>query len=454
MKCVFKNIIRGFFACIALGFVFSAYANTNNNIVMKIHRWKTANGATVYFVRVPSLPMLDVRAVFAAGSAYDGKSYGLASLTSSMIGEGSTAQNANQIAATFDRVGAKFNISAGRDMVVVSLRSLTDPKYLIPALATFSSALTKATFPLKALQREKNRAIAALHVEQQEPNEVASNAFYAAVYRKQAYAHQPLGTITSVKRLTREKVSTFYNRYYVARNASIVLVGDLTSRKAKKIARLISQGMHAGARAKGLKQAAMLTKPLDRHIIFPAKQTTVILGQVGITRRNSDYFPLIVGNYAFGGLPLSSILFRQVRDNRGLAYYAGSSFRPLRYRGPFIITFQTRANKAKEALAVVQQALKDYVDNGPTEAQLDAAKQNLIGSFPLALATNSDIAGVLTRIAFYHQSLNYLDRYRTKVAAVTREQVKVAFEKLIHPNKMVTILVGPTVKKTEVAPNE
>ena len=130
---------------LALFFVLPAWATTDNKAVMKIHRWKTSNGAAVYFVRAPSLPMLDVRVVFAAGSAYDGQSHGLSSLTSSMIGEGTSAQDANQIAATFDRVGAKFNISAGRDMVVVSLRSLTNSKYLKPALTTFSNVLTKAT---------------------------------------------------------------------------------------------------------------------------------------------------------------------------------------------------------------------------------------------------------------------------------------------------------------------
>jgi len=371
-----------------------------------------------------------------------------------VIGEGANGKDANHIAKAFDRLGAKFSSTAGRDMAAVSLRSLTKPKYLKPAISLFSSVLTRANFPLKALQREKNLALAAIQVGQQEPEKVASKAFFAAIYGNQAYAHLPLGTRPIVKRLTRANVTGFYSRYYVAKNVDIILVGALTTNQAKRIARQISQGLLPGQRAKRLKVAVMLTKSSFQHITFPVKQASVMLGQVGITRKNPDYFPLIVGNYAFGGLPMGSILFQQVREKRGLAYYAGSSFQPLRYRGPYMILFQTRANKASKALQVVQEALKNFMANGPTQEQLDAAKQNMIGSFPLGLATNASIAGVLTRIAFYNQPLDYLDRYRANVRAVTREQVKAAFEKYIHPKKMVTISVGPTASVSRREPTQ
>jgi len=203
-----------------------------------------------------------------------------------------------------------------------------------------------------------------------------------------------------------------------------------------------------GSRAKRLKPAMMLTKSTFRHINFPAKQASIIIGQLGITRQNPDYFPLIVGNYIFGGLPQDSILFQQVREKRGLAYYVGSAFRPLRYRGPFMIIFQTRADKANEARQVVRKALRAFLAKGPTEKQLDASKQNIMGSFPLGLSTNSSIVGVITRIAFYRLPLNYLDTYIAKIRAVTRAQVKAAFKKIIRPQKMLVISVGPEPKTT------
>jgi len=426
----------------------NTFAATADQKVIDIQHWKTNNGAGVYFVRVSNLPMLNISVVFAAGSAYDGKNDGLASLTNNMIGEGTKTQDANQIAMIFDKVGAQFNTAAGRDMAVVSLRSLTDAKYLDPALSEFSKVLTKTTFPLKALQRVKNRTIAAIKVEQQDPSEVANHAFYAAIYRNQAYAHRPLGKISTIKQLTRTQLQNFYRRYYAAKNVDIVMVGDLTVKQAKRIAQHISRYLPSGRRAKRLKPAVMSANSTYRHINFPAKQASVVMGQVGVTLQNPDYFPLIVGNYIFGGLPQSSILFQQVRNKRGLAYYAGSSFQPLRYRGPFMITFQTRANKAKEALKVVQKALRDYLAQGPTEKQLNAAKQNMIGSFPLGLATNSNIISAVTRMVFYRLPLTFLDTYRAKIHAVTREQVKMAFKKWLYPDKMAIIFVGPTPRKS------
>jgi len=440
--------------CLISLFCVSVFAAAPSKKVVDIQHWKTKNGAAVYFVRAPNLPMLDIRVVFSAGSAYDGKNYGLASLTNSMIGEGTKTQDANQIAKAFDNIGAQFGTAAGRDMAVVSLRSLTDTKYLNPALSEFSNVLTKTSFPLKALQRVKNRTVAAIKVQQQDPGDVASNAFFNAVYRDQVYAHQPLGTISIVKKLTKEQLQDFYQQYYVAKNADIIMVGDLSLKQAKRVARHISQYLPEGRVAKQLKPAAALTKEIYRRINFPAKQTSIVIGQVGITRANPDYFPLIVGNYVFGGLPLESILFQQIRNKRGLSYDARSGFQLLRYKGPFIISLQTRASKSKEALAVVQQTLRDYLKKGPTEKQLNAAKQNLVGGFPLALSTNSKIIGIITRIAFYHRPLNYLDTYRAKVRAVTREQVRAAFDKLIKPGKMAIISVGPALQPTPQKPKQ
>lgn len=411
--------------------------------VMTIQHWTTKQGMQVYFVHAPELPIVDIRAVFAAGSAYDGKNYGAAALTNAMIGKRTMAQNGDQVAKTFDKVGAQFNVATGRDMAIVSLRSLSSPRFLKIALSEFTHVLTKTAFPLKTLQRVKNRTIAAIKAEAQNPVATANNAFYSAVYGDQPYAHEPLGTMTTVPALTRMQLQGFYRHYYVAKNADLIIVGNLTMVRAKLIAYNISRQLPIGQAAKRLQPAKSLTKAVVRHIPFPAKQTAVVIGQVSITRDNPAFFPLIVGNHVLGGLPLASILFKQVRDQRGLAYHVASAFQPLLYRGPFKIELQTRTNKAKEALEVVEKTLKAYIAEGPTEEQLNAAKQHMVGSFPLGLASNKNITGVVTRIAFYHRPLTYLNTYRDQVRAVTREQVKAAFEQFIKPSQMVTITVGP-----------
>lgn len=429
-------------------FAFNVYA-TSPKKILNIQHWKTQKGTSVYFVKIDNLPMLDVRVIFAAGSAYDGKLLGVSTLANSLIGEGTKKQSADEIAQVFDSIGAKFSTDSGRDKAVISLRTLTKPAYLNAALSEFTQVIGQPSFSAKALQRVKNQMTAAIKVNEQNPGSVASKAFYDVVYQDQPYSHDPLGSVASIKKMVGTDARRFYSHYYVEKNADIVLVGDLTLENAKQVAELIANALPQGRRPSRLKMAVPSKVDINLHIKFPAKQTAIMMGQVGINRHDPNYFPLVVGNYAFGGLPLGSVLFKEVRDQKGLAYYAGSSFSALQYRGPFVIQLKTRSTKTKEALDTVRKALDSFLNNGPTEQQLNAAKQNLIGSFPLALSSNANIASIVSNIAFYHLPLDYLDTYINKVRAVTPQQVKQAFAKTIQPERLAIITVGPAVSNSK-----
>ena len=200
----------------------------------KIETWTTANGARVYFVPAPELPMVDVRLVFDAGSAKDDGKDGVAQLTNGLLGEGAGELDADQIAARFEGLGAQFGHDAQRDMAIVSLRSLTEPSLLDPALATLNTVLTQPSFPADAFARERTRTLVALQSEKESPGGIASKAFFAALYPDHPYGTPPLGTEESVKALSREDVVNFYQRYYVARNATVAIVGALDRQGAER----------------------------------------------------------------------------------------------------------------------------------------------------------------------------------------------------------------------------
>jgi len=427
-------------------FMINAFAATPKK-VLKIETWKTKKGTSVYFVKTPNLPMLDMGVIFTAGSAYDGKRLGLASYVCHLIGGGTLDQNVNQIARTFDGVGAKISTNSDRDKTIIALRTLTAVRYSRVAINEFIKIIAQPSFPQSSLQVSRNQAIAAIKVSQQEPGEIAENAFFKAAYGNQPYAHNPIGDIASLKKISRAEVVAFYKRYYVAKNMDIILVGNLSEQEAKQLANALSKALPAGKHADLLKLALPLKHAVYRHIEAPTKQTAIVIGQVGINPQNPDYFPLLVGNYAFGGMPLGSILFQEVRNQRGLAYDASSTFQVLRYRGPFIIELKTRADKTKEALSVVTKSLDQFIAEGPTDNVLNAAKQNLIGRLPLAISNNGRITNILSRIAFYHLPLNYLDTYESRVRAVTPKIVKNAFEKTVNPKHLVVITVGPVSLK-------
>lgn len=449
-KSIFKNVFLEFIGNVKLLTLtltltlFSPLSFAEKPFIA-IQHWDLKNQTHVFFVRRTELPMLDVELVFDAGSARDSHQDGLAFLTNAMMGEGAKDLSSDQIAKNFENVGAKFAVFANRDMAGMTLRTLTDPKYLNPALGNFSSVISSPTFSDKEMDRVKQQLIAEIKLQNQSPQILASNQFYQSLYKNNQddfYAHNPLGNNASIMSFKQNQLIDFYKRYYVGANANLVLVGDITESQAKMIADQIAGSLSTGSAAPQLLPADNLKKPVSIDVNYPATQSTMIVGQVGINRDNPDYFPLMVGNAVFGGLPMSSILYSEVREKRGFAYAVSSGFNPLKYRGPFAIEIQTKASTASEANRLIIQLLKNFIESGPTKMQLDAAKKNLLGSFPLSLSSNQSILSAVTNIAFYHRPLHFFDMYQANVSGVTSDEVKKAFQKNIDVNKLVTVIVG------------
>jgi zinc protease len=409
----------------------------------KIQQWTLDNGARVYFVETHELPMLQIRAVFDAGSSRDpANRAGLARLTSAMLDEGTGDLTADDIASRFESLGAEFGAGVDRDMATVDLRSLSDSALLDPALDLFSKILAGPSFPAANLERNREQALVALQKDMQSPGAIADKAFYRELYGDHPYAHDPQGDESSLKAITREDLQTQYRSYYVGANAWLVIVGDASKRQARKIAERVVGQLPAGQAAVPIPLVRTLSAPREKQVAFPATQTHIILGQPGMQRGDPDYFPLYVGNYILGGGGLVSRLSTEVREKRGLSYSVYSYFLPLRKAGPLIIGLQTKNAQRDQALKLVRQVISDFVAKGPTEEELGAAKKHITGGFPLRLDSNGKIAENLAVIAFYGLPLTYLDDFISRVDAVTVEQIRNAFQQRVHPDQMVTVVVG------------
>jgi zinc protease len=408
----------------------------------EIQHWQTDNGAQVYFVHAGDLPMVDVRVVFHAGSARDGGKAGLARLTNQTLFLGAGGLSADRIAERFDAVGASVGNGSERDMAWVSLRSLTRPESLGPALETLALALGQPRFPATDFERERKHALVAIEQQRQSPEAVADRAFYAALYGDHPYASPPLGTTASVKALTREDLRAFYQRYYVGRNAVVAVVGDLSRTQAQQLAQRLVGALPAGEAAPSLPEVKPLARPRTIRIPHPSSQTTVLIGQPGDYRGDPDYFPLYLGNHVLGGGGLVSRLNDAIREQRGLAYSVYSYFVPMARKGPFLMGTQTRNDQTGHAVDVMRQVLTRFVGDGPTAKELSAAKKNLTGGFPLRIDSNSKIVQYIAMLGFYGLPLDYLDRFTDRIRAVTADQIRSAFRRRLDPKRMVTVIVG------------
>ena len=406
-----------------------------------IEQWQTSNGARVYFVAAPEIPMIDTRVVFAAGSARDGAQAGVASLTNGLLNEGAGELDANAFNDALSATGAVLGHGAERDMAFASLRTLAEGEHARRALELFVLALAKPRFDQSAIDRDKARTLVALKHKEQSPDAIAEDVFYASLYPGHPYGSPPEGTQASVTALSREDIRAFHARYYVARNAVIAIVGATNKAGASAIAEQLSQALPNGERAVAL-PAVALPKAETKHVEFPSIQSHVMLGMPGVSRGDPDYFALLVGNHALGGNGLVSILFDEVRDKRGLSYSVSSYFIAMAQAGPFVAQLQTDRKQQDEALQVLHDTIGRFVEQGPPAGTIEAARSNLIDGFPLRVASNRQIAEYIAMIGFYDLPLDYLDSFTTKVAAVTPAAVKDAFTRRLPLKQLTSVVVG------------
>ena len=409
---------------------------------INIQHWTTENGARVYFVAAPELPIVDVQLMFDAGSTRDDGKDGVALLTNALLFEGAGNLNAQQIAEQFEDLGAQYGGDSARDSSTLSLRSLSESKVLDPALDALALVLTKPTFPKDAFERERKRLLVGIEQRKQSPGALGDEAFYKAVFKSHPYATQPDGVENTVKALKVDDLKSFYKRHYVASNLVIAIVGDVDRSRAEEIANRIVKDLPKGNPAQAIPEVSMTESAETIKIDHPSAQTHILMGHPGVKRGDPDYYALFVGNHILGGNGLVSRLSNEIREQRGLAYSSYSYFLPSRELGPFQVGLQTKNEQADEALKVALQTLNDFIEKGPTEEELIASKKNITGGFPLRISSNKKILGYIAMIGFYGLPLDYLDTFNQKVEALTVAQIQDAFKRRVDTDKLITVLVG------------
>lgn len=434
---------RGSLAGLCLTMVFFlAYGFASPAQSAEFQTWSTENGMTVLFAPAPVLPMLDVRLIFDAGSARDGEHGGLARLTSLALAFGTSDMDADTVAERFASVGAQFGASAARDMATLRLRTLTEPDWMETALTTMLALLDEPAFPEEDLARARRQTLQIIQRERQEPGAIASRLFFQLAYGDHPYAHHPLGTTESVPGLTRMLVQEFFQDHYTTQNAVLALTGDLSEDAARKFSQRIDAALPKGDRPSNLPAPQAPAEPILHHVPFPSEQAHIFMGKPLLRQGDPDRFSLITANHVFGGGGFTSRLFQDVRTKRGLAYSVSSHIQPMAAAGPFLVTMQTGVHQADEALGVLRDALAAFINKGVTGEELAASRDNIIGRFPLGLASNSGIVANLGMIGFYNLDLDYLETYTEYVARVTPETAMDAISRRMAADRMVTVVVG------------
>ena len=443
---------------IALG-VFSPLALAT----LPIQHWVQPSGARIYFVESSAIPIVDVQIDFDAGTRRDpaGKP-ALANLTADMMETGivardprrgtpgtvsryDAAMDENQLGEAWADLGAQFSGGAGNDRMSFSLRTLADPELLTRAVALASRQIGEPSFSSTIWARDRARLVASLRESYTRPATAAWRAWAPAVYGDHPYGSE--ATEATLATVTVDDMRAFHARYVQACRARVTLVGAISRAQADQIASTLLSRLPAsvGGRCEALPpvpEIAPLTAPVTREVPFNSAQAHVLIGQPGYKRNDPDFFPLLVGNYILGGGGFVSRLSTEVREKRGLSYSVYSYFAPGLHAGAFTLGLQTRPDQAQQAVQVSREVVSRFVADGPTEAELQAARDNLIGGFALRIDTNRKLLDNVSTIAWNDLPLNYLDTWRQQVQAVTVAEIRAAFARKLQPQRMVTVIVG------------
>lgn len=428
------NTIKRFLALVLL------LATPLTHAAVKIEHWVAPSGARVYFVETRTLPIIDVQVDFAAGAARDPVDRaGLAQLTRGLMDLGAGDMDESAIAERLADLGARLGGGADTDRASVSLRTLADADKRAAAFEIMRQVIAEPRFPDEVFERERARTLAALREALTRPETIASRAFWSGLYGTHPYGSQP--TAESLSAISVDDLRSFHATHYVARAAAVTIVGALSRREAEALAQQLTAALPAGEKLPATAEVS-LPKFAEVHLPHPAAQAHIHLGLPALKRGDPDFYALIVGNYTLGGGGFVSRLMKEVRDKRGFAYSVYSYFAPMQVAGPFQIGLQTKRAQAGDALKVTREVLQQFLAEGPSEAELAAAKANIVGSFPLRLDSNRKILDNVATIGFFSMPLDYLDTYAEKVRQVTAADVRAAFARHVRQENLVTVVVA------------
>lgn len=400
------------------------------------------NGITLLVVETHSLPMVNISVGIKTGAIHDpqGKA-GVANLTGILLDEGTKTRTTKQIAEEIDFIGGRLSTAGGMDYSSASLVVLK--KDINKGLELLSDVLLNPIFPEEEVERKKKETLASIISEKDDPGEIASKAFYKSVFKDHPYSMPVEGDEESIKKISREDVINFYNKYYKPNNTIMVIVGDVD---LKEIKALIENYFNTWEKSKiKFPEILPVEKLKKKESILIDKnitQANIMLGHTGIPRDNPDFYSIYLMNYILGGGGFASRMTKEIRDNRGLAYSVYSRFDVTKYPGAFVVEIQTKNESATEAVNRILGELKKIREQQVTDVELEEAKAYLTGSFPLKLDTNAKIGNFLLFAEYHNLGMDYFDVFPKKIQAVTKDDIIRVAKKYIDTENYALVAVG------------
>ena len=431
--------------------------------VLHVPAWtktQLSNGATLIVSERHSLPLVSFAITFVGGANQfePAERRGVASMTASMLTEGTKTRTGDQLSDALQLLGTNVFANVGAEEGSINFVSTT--KNFDAVLAILSDMMLNSAFPADALDRLRARTLVNLTQAKDQPVIVGAQVFARVLYGA-AHPYGQRSTETTVKAITRDDVVNFARAYYQPGRAIITVVGDVTPGKVKgSIEKALAAWSKGGEKPSFDYPKLPELQPAKIYLVDKpgAAQSVVNIGLPGPPRNTPDYFALQVLNTILGG-QFQSRLNANIREQKGYSYGVNSAFSYGKGPGAFRAGGSIFTDKTDAALIEFMKELKGIVGEKPiTDEEIKTAKESLIQGLPQRFASVTAISGAITSLVVQGLPDDFYQTYAQNVSAVTKEDLARVAKRYIDLNHLAIVIVGDrakvetALKNTEIAP--
>jgi len=407
-----------------------------------VQAWTTDSGTAVKFVEARGLPIVDIVLQFRAGTTQDTVLPGLASLAFYMLEEGSQQHTATQQAEQLERLGAVMEKQIRLEHATLSLRSLSTEALFEPALALFIDLVARPAFTADALAKIKSQLLRHNASREHHPRLRARSEAFRHMFSGHPYGN-PLGsTQQGIDQATPEDLRRFHQRAYCASNLDIVVVGDLSLAQAQAVSQQISQALPQGWSAIELPAAAPAIGT-TLSVEQPGASSAVLIALPMSVPANHPQYPALVLASEVLGSGIASRLMNELRHRRGLTYGIYTRVNALSAGGLFSAEWDIAPEYVEGSQVLVETLLREFIEQGPTQAELQVARKQLAGQLLRDVAQNKLLAALLTQITHQRQPADFLDSCIERLARLTPADVRAVMQRQLDLSQAVRVSVGP-----------
>jgi zinc protease len=407
-----------------------------------IERVVSPGGIEAWLVHEPAVPLIAMDFSFVGGAVQDplGKA-GTANLAASLLDEGAGDLDSKTFQDRLERKAIELGFHADRDHVRGSLRTLVENRD--EAFDLLRQALTAPRFDAADVELNRAQVLSGLRRAATSPSDIASLRWWETAFAGHPYGRPVNGTVESVSTIGVDDLKAYTHRVLARDNLKIGIVGDIDAETVKTLLDRVFGALPAKADLAPVANA--VPQGLGRRVVvsLDVPQSVVDFGGPGIGRKDPDFMAAYVVNHILGGGSLSSRLYHEVREKRGLVYSVSDSLVWLDHTAVFLGGTATRAARTGETLDLIEKEIHRLAESGPTAEELAKAKAYLNSSFVLNLDTSSKIASFLVQMQLDDLGIDYFARRPALIDAVTLGDAQRVAKRLLDGGLLVTVVGKP-----------